>query len=206
MMKLKPCTILLWASDDNVTNVSTPTTAPASLTAGPPLLPHAADASVWITSWSARSCLNPETAPPVTDASILADEFSSSWLRTTPGKPTMWSRSPMCACAAADQHVTADFGDDEGRRRLRTQQRLLKGERRLCRRQCGSEQQDERADETAHEGDCNGKGKAPGGCPPGALMFQTAGVTSSPPELPRPWSSLSSYHPSRTPPQPPSRG
>src|SRR5207253_5382644 len=60
MMKLKPCTILLWASDDNVTNVSTPTTAPASLTAGPPLLPHAADASVWITGWFARSCLNPE--------------------------------------------------------------------------------------------------------------------------------------------------
>src|SRR5947208_12344028 len=69
MMKLKPCTILLWASDDNVTNVSTPTTAPASLPAGPPLSPHAADASVWITSWLARSCLNPETAPPVTDAS-----------------------------------------------------------------------------------------------------------------------------------------
>src|SRR5947207_1593539 len=31
MMKLKPCTMLLWASDDNVTNGRTPTTAPTAL-------------------------------------------------------------------------------------------------------------------------------------------------------------------------------
>ena len=78
-----------------MTNVSTPTTSPASFTAGPPLLPQAAAASVWITGWLARSCLKPEIAPLVMEASILADEFKSSWLNTTPGNPMMCMRSPI---------------------------------------------------------------------------------------------------------------
>jgi len=43
------------------------------------------------------SCLKPEIAPLVTDASTFADAFKSSWLNTTPGKPRMWIRSPTLA-------------------------------------------------------------------------------------------------------------
>ena len=41
------------------------------------------------------SCLKPEIAPFVTDASTFADAFKSSWLSTTPGKPRMWILSPI---------------------------------------------------------------------------------------------------------------
>src|SRR5262245_66441549 len=85
MMKLNPWTMLPSGPGASETNVRTPTTAPRSSTAGPPELPHAAGASVWITGWPALSSLNPETAPFVTEASIDADAFNSSWDSTTPG-------------------------------------------------------------------------------------------------------------------------
>ncbi len=48
MTKLKPWTIDPSAPGVSDTKVSTPTTSPFELTAGPPELPHDADASVWI--------------------------------------------------------------------------------------------------------------------------------------------------------------
>ena len=95
--KLNPWTMPPWPPDSSVTNVRTPSTSPWEPTAGPPLSPHAAGASVWITGWLAMSCLNPEIAPFVTDASTCAEALSSSWLTTTPGKPRMWSLSPIFA-------------------------------------------------------------------------------------------------------------
>ena len=41
------------------------------------------------------SCLKPETAPLVIDASTMEDWFSSSCVSTTPGKPMMWTGSPI---------------------------------------------------------------------------------------------------------------
>ena len=78
MMKLKPCTISVRPSGSTVTNVSTPARIPESTTAGPPLLPHEAGASVWITGFSATSFLNPETVPFDTVASTFVD-----WLRSS---------------------------------------------------------------------------------------------------------------------------
>src|SRR3989449_2167164 len=97
MTKLNPWTMPPSSVPASETNVRTPRTSPRELTAGPPLLPHAAGASVWMTGWFVTSCLKPEIAPFVTDASTLADALSSSWLSTTPGKPRMWSLSPICA-------------------------------------------------------------------------------------------------------------
>ncbi len=79
------------------TNVSTPTTAPLSFTAGPPELPHAAEASVWMNGWPDLSSLNPDTVPLVTVASMDADSLSSSWESTTPGNPMIWMESPISA-------------------------------------------------------------------------------------------------------------
>ena len=92
MTKLKP-----WTAPPSpwVTAVITPTTRPAVSTAGPPLVPASAAASVWMIGWFARSCLKPDTAPWVTEACTLADAFSSSWLITTPGKPITESLSPI---------------------------------------------------------------------------------------------------------------
>ena len=73
MMKLKPCTMLPSGPGASDTNVSTPTSSALELTAGPPELPQAAGASVWITGLLALSCLNPLTAPGLTEASTLAD-------------------------------------------------------------------------------------------------------------------------------------
>src|SRR5207253_2150981 len=97
MTKLNPWTMPPSAPPASETNVRTPRASPRELTAGPPLLPHAAGASVWVTGWFVTSCLNPEIAPFVTDASTLFDAFNSSWLSTTPGKPRMWSLSPSFA-------------------------------------------------------------------------------------------------------------
>ncbi len=96
MTKLKPCTIPPSGPGASETNVSSPTTLPRSSTTGPPELPHAADASVWITVLLFLSCLNPEMAPFVIDASIMDDWFRSSWERTTPGNPMMCTGSPIC--------------------------------------------------------------------------------------------------------------
>src|SRR2546429_427250 len=96
MTKLNPWTMPPSSVPASETNVRTPRTSPRELTAGPPLLPHAAGASVWMTGWFVTSSLNPEIAPLVTDASTLADALRSSWLSTTPGKPRMWSLSPIC--------------------------------------------------------------------------------------------------------------
>src|SRR5215831_8101640 len=85
MRKLNPWTMLPSGPGASDTNVSTPTTKPRSSTAGPPELPHAAGASVWITALLDASSLKPETAPLVTDASTDADLLSSSWETTTPG-------------------------------------------------------------------------------------------------------------------------
>src|SRR6266581_3079000 len=76
------------------------------LTAGPPELPHAAGASVWITGLLALSCLNPLTAPGLTEASTLADWFRSSWERTTPGKPRMRRGSPICTAVESASDST----------------------------------------------------------------------------------------------------
>ena len=89
MTKLKPCTMPPSSPPVAETKVRTPKTSPREFTAGPPLLPHAAGASVWMTGRFCTSCLNPEIAPLVTDASTLADALRSSWLSTTPGKPRM---------------------------------------------------------------------------------------------------------------------
>ena len=78
-------------------NVSTPISSESSPTAGPPLLPWAAGASVWTRSWPMASILKPDTAPLVTEASSVADWFSSSCESTTPGKPRMCTGSPICA-------------------------------------------------------------------------------------------------------------
>ena len=99
MTKLNPWTMPPSSVPASETNVRTPRTSPRELTAGPPLLPHAAGASVWMTGWFVTSCLNPEIAPLVTDASTLADALRSSWLSTTPGKPRTWSLSPIWALA-----------------------------------------------------------------------------------------------------------
>src|SRR5213078_263593 len=56
----------------SVVNVMTPSSAASSPTAGPPELPCAAAASVCTMSWPMESCLKPETAPLVTDASSVA--------------------------------------------------------------------------------------------------------------------------------------
>src|SRR5207245_1356603 len=68
MRKLKPCTIAP-PDGESETNVITPTSEASSVTAGPPLLPCAAGASLWMTSWPIASCLKPDTAPLVTEAS-----------------------------------------------------------------------------------------------------------------------------------------
>ena len=81
----------------SVVNVMTPRSAASSPTAGPPELPCAAAASVCTMSWPMESCLKPETAPLVTDASSVADLLSSSCDSTTPGKPMMCTGSPICA-------------------------------------------------------------------------------------------------------------
>src|SRR5437762_1096112 len=78
MRKLNPWTMLPSGPGASDTNVSTPTTWPRSSTAGPPELPQAAGASVWITELLLESSLKPETAPLVTDASTDADLFNSS--------------------------------------------------------------------------------------------------------------------------------
>ena len=93
MRKLKPWTSL--PDDESEMNVITPTTVASSVTAGPPLLPWAAGASDWMTLWPIWSCLKPDTAPLVTEASSAALLFKSSCERTTPGKPRMWTGSPI---------------------------------------------------------------------------------------------------------------
>ncbi len=94
MRKLKPCTIAP-PDGESETNVITPTSEASSVTAGPPLLPCAAGASLWMTSWPIASCLKPDTAPLVTEASSVTLRFSSSCERTTPGKPRIWTGSPI---------------------------------------------------------------------------------------------------------------
>ena len=91
--KLKPCRTT--PSGESDTKSMTPTTTASSPMAGPPLLPCAAGASVCIRSWPIASILKPETVPLVTEASTLADWFSSSWESTTPGKPRMCTGSPI---------------------------------------------------------------------------------------------------------------
>ena len=78
MAKLKPWTMLPSAPGASDTKVRTPTSSALLLMAGPPELPQAADASVWMNGWLALSCFKPETAPVVTEASRLADSFRSS--------------------------------------------------------------------------------------------------------------------------------
>ncbi len=97
MTKLKPCTMPPSGPGASDTNVRRPITLPRSSTTGPPELPHAAGASVWITVLLFLSCLKPDTAPFVIDASTIEDWFKSSCESTTPGKPMMWTGSPICA-------------------------------------------------------------------------------------------------------------
>ncbi len=106
MTKLKPCTMLPSGPGASDTKVSRPTTLPRSSTTGPPELPHAAGASVWITVLLFRSCLNPEIAPLVIDASTIEDWFRSSCESTTPGKPMMCTGSPIWAPLASASEST----------------------------------------------------------------------------------------------------
>ena len=73
MMKLKPCTMLPSGPGASDTKVRTPSSSARELITGPPELPHAAGASVWMYGLFALSCLKPDTAPFVTEASTLAD-------------------------------------------------------------------------------------------------------------------------------------
>ena len=91
--KLYPCTTDPLSESEM--KVSTPISSESSPTAGPPLLPWAAAASVWTRSWPMASILKPDTVPLVTEASSVADLFSSSWESTTPGKPRMCTGSPI---------------------------------------------------------------------------------------------------------------
>ena len=93
--KLNPCTMAP-PDAESVTATITPTSAASSPMPGPPLLPCAAEASVCTRSWPIWSCLMPDTAPLVTDASSVELWLRSSWERTTPGKPRMWTGSPIC--------------------------------------------------------------------------------------------------------------
>jgi hypothetical protein len=95
MRKLKPCTTPPAADSD--TKVITPTSVTSSVMAGPPLLPCAAGASVWIRSCPMASTLKPETAPFVTEASSATELLRSSCVSTTPGKPRMRTGSPILA-------------------------------------------------------------------------------------------------------------
>ncbi len=65
--KLNPCVSA--PDDESDTNCITPTSVASSVMAGPPLLPWAAGASVWMRSWLMTSTLNPDTAPLVAEAS-----------------------------------------------------------------------------------------------------------------------------------------
>ena len=91
--KLYPCTTDPLSESEM--KVSTPISSESSPTAGPPLLPWAAAASVWTRSWPMASILKPDTVPLVTVASSVADLFSNSWESTTPGKPRMCTGSPI---------------------------------------------------------------------------------------------------------------
>lgn len=73
MTKLNPWTMLPSGPGASDTNVSRPITLPRSSTVGPPELPHAAGASVWMTVLLFRSCLKPEIAPLVIEASTMED-------------------------------------------------------------------------------------------------------------------------------------
>src|SRR3972149_6835989 len=84
MAKLKPWTMLPSAPGASDTKVRTPTSSALVLMAGPPELPQAADASVWMNGWLALSSFKPETAPVVIEASRLSGLFGRAWERARP--------------------------------------------------------------------------------------------------------------------------